>query len=209
MNNINFILSITFVFILSSGQGQAIETSNYNDEIEKYRKGKNIKLMYTESSPLDESLKKSFNGLNYFPANEVYKIEATLIADDQPEDIVMKTSTDRAPMYVRYGELNFVINGKEYKLAAFQNKKMLDLSTDTTRLFIPFRDGTSGKETYGGGRYVDCQIPENGNIVILDFNMAYNPYCAYNPKFSCVIPPDENRLNIKIEAGEKVFGEKH
>ena len=203
------LLSILFLFISMFSYSQALEVDSYQKEISKYRKGKNIKLMYTESSPLTQEQRKSFNGLIYFPADEIYKVEAKLVKDDQPEDIEMKTSTDRAPLYVRYGELHFTLNGKEYKLAAFQNKKMLDLSTDTNRLFVPFRDGTSGKETYGGGRYIDCQIPETGDIVILDFNMAYNPYCAYNPKYSCVIPPEENRLSIKIEAGEKTFGEKH
>jgi len=95
----------------------------------------------------------------------------------------------------------------DLKLAVFQNKKMLDLSQDTNLLFVPFRDGTSGKETYGGGRYFDCEIPPIGNSILLDFNKAYNPYCAYNPRFSCVIPPEENRLKIKIEAGEKLFEE--
>ncbi|MEZ5197703.1 MAG: DUF1684 domain-containing protein [Bacteroidales bacterium] len=209
MNKKSIVTSIILFCLCIFGYSQSLEVNSYQEEIDKFRKGKNIKLMYTESSPLDESQKKSFKGLIYFPANEAYRVEATLMKDDQPEDIIMKTSTDRTPMYVRYGELQFILNNKEYKLAAFQNKKMLDLSADTTRLFIPFRDETSGHETYGGGRYIDCQIPESGNIVIIDFNMAYNPYCAYNPKYSCVIPPEENRLSIKIEAGEKTFGEKH
>ena len=66
---------------------------------------------------------------------------------------------------------------------------------------------TSGKESYGGGRYVDCEIPEEGDVVLVDFNKAYNPYCAYNPRYSCVIPPEENRLEVRIEAGEKTFEE--
>ena len=119
----------------------------------------------------------------------------------------MKTSTDREPAYVRYGVVYFMIDTFNLKLAVFQNKKMLDLSQDTNLLFVPFRDGTNGKETYGGGRYFDCEIPLTGNMILLDFNKAYNPYCAYNPRFSCVIPPEENRKAVRIEAGEKVFEE--
>jgi uncharacterized protein (DUF1684 family) len=119
----------------------------------------------------------------------------------------MKTSTDRVPAYERYGEVTFELDGKELKLAVYRNKKMLDLSQDTNMLFIPFRDMTSGSETYGGGRYIDCEIPVAGDIIDLDFNKAYNPYCAYNHKYSCVIPPEENRLPVKIEAGEKVYEE--
>jgi len=166
-------------------------------------------LMYDEASPLTLEQRKSFSGLNYFPVDLKYYMEAELIKDDAPEIIIMKTSTDRAPAYVKYGVVNFMIDSINLTLAVYQNKKMLDLSTDTSHLFIPFRDATSGKESYGGGRYIDCEIPIEGSIIILDFNKAYNPYCAYNPKFSCVIPPEENHLPIRIVAGEKKFDENH
>ena len=179
----------------------------YNDTIQKFRTGKNIKLMYDEASPLTLEQRKSFAGLNYFAADLKFYIEAELVKDDAPETIIMKTSTDRAPAYVKYGVVNFKIDTINLTLAVYQNKKMLDLSKDQDHLFVPFRDATSGVESYGGGRYIDCDILEEGNIIILDFNKAYNPYCAYNPKFSCVIPPEENRLSIRIEAGEKKFEE--
>ena len=181
----------------------------YNDTIQKFRTGKNIKLMYDEASPLKLEQRKSFTGLNYFPPELKFYIEAELVKDDEPETIIMKTSTDRSPAYVKYGVVNFKIDTFNLTLALYQNKKMLDLSTDQNHLFVPFRDGTSGNETYGGGRYIDCEIPEDGNVIILDFNKAYNPYCAYNPKFSCVIPPEENQLTIRIAAGEKKFDEDH
>ena len=211
MKNKVYISIFVFLFIsvsvvLCQNESDSIVIS-YKAEIEKYRKGKNIKLMYSESSPFEKSQLNNFNGLNYFPANIKYKVEATLIKNEKPEDVIMKTSTDREPLYVRYGEVKFKIDTFNLTLAVFQNKKMLDLSKDEKYLFVPFKDETSGKESYGGGRYIDCEIPESGNTMILDFNKAYNPYCAYNHKYSCVIPPEENRMPIRIEAGEKKYEE--
>jgi uncharacterized protein len=184
-----------------------INSSDYNTMIEKYRTGKNIKMLYAESTPLTQEQLSSFKGLKYYEPDVHYRIDAKLVKDKKQEVILMKTSTDREPAYVRYGEVRFELDGKEMKLAVYQNKKMLDLSQDTNILFIPFRDLTNGSETYGGGRYIDCEIPLSGDAIFLDFNYAYNPYCAYNHKFSCVIPPEENRLPVRIEAGEKVFEE--
>jgi uncharacterized protein len=197
-------------FLISFGIGQTKEDSlitKYTEEIGKYRNGKNIKLMYGESTPLLPEQLKDFKGLKYFEPDLKYKVEGKLVKDDKQEIVLMKTSTDREPAYVRYGVVYFKIDTFDLKLAVFQNKKMLDLSQDTNLLFVPFRDGTNGKETYGGGRYFDCEIPLTGNTILLDFNKAYNPYCAYNPRFSCVIPPEENRLAVRIEAGEKIFEE--
>ena len=202
------------ILIFSLGIAQAISQSNnqdqfinYNDTIQKFRMGKNIKLMYDEASPLTLEQRRSFTGLNYFAADLKYYVEAELIKDETPETIIMKTSTDRAPAYVKYGVVNFIIDSIELTLSVYQNKKMLDLSKDEKHLFVPFRDATSGNESYGGGRYIDCEIPAEGNVIILDFNKTYNPYCAYNPKYSCVIPPEENQLPVRIAAGEKKFKE--
>jgi uncharacterized protein (DUF1684 family) len=205
-------LKLFGIFLLLINAASAIsqtepidDKSDYNTEIDNYRRGKNIKLMYGDATPLLPEQQKSFKGLNYFPPDIVYLVEATLVKADKQEEIIMKTSGDRTPIYIRYGVINFNLMGKAYTLAVFQNKKMLDLSQDTNSLFIPFHDETSGKESYGGGRYLDCEIPSTGDKLMIDFNKAYNPYCAYNHKYSCVIPPEENRLTVKIKAGEKVF----
>ncbi len=198
------IYSLIYLSVLSQVE-QDSAIIKFNEEIEKHRTGKNIKLMYSDPTPLLPEQRKSFEGLNYFPANIKYQVEGTLVKDEIPETVIMETSGDKTPFYVRYGEVHFKIDSIELKLAVFQNKKMLDLSKDTNHLFVPFRDGTSEKESYSSGRYIDCEIPDEGNVLVLDFNKAYNPYCAYNPKYSCVIPPEENRLSIRIEAGEKKF----
>lgn len=208
----NTLILLTLIYSLMSLSAKTQEgvdstMINFNEEIEKHRTGKNIKLMYSDPSPLLQEQKKSFDGLKYFPPDIKYQVEGKLVKDDEPETVIMKTSGERTPFYIRYGTVQFNIDGNELKLAVYQNKKMLDLTMDTNHLFVPFRDGTSGKESYKGGRYVDCVIPEEGNTMSLDFNKAYNPYCAYNPKYQCVIPPEENRLSIRIEAGEKKFEE--
>ncbi len=208
LSSIILIFSLTASLAVSQTEVQE-KIINYNDTIQKFRKGKNIKLMYDEASPLTLEQRKTFNGLNYFAADMKYLVEGELVKDETPETIFMKTSTDRSPAYVKYGVVNFTIDTLHLTLSVYQNKKMLDLSQDQNHLFVPFRDGTSGQESYGGGRYIDCEIPDEGNTIILDFNKAYNPYCAYNPKYSCVIPPEENQLPARIEAGEKMFEESH
>jgi len=180
---------------------------DYKTEIENHRKGRNIKMVYTEGSPLPVEERKNFDGLKYFEIDKKYKLEATLVKAEEQQTIAMKTSTDREPEYIQYGEIMFTLHGEDYKLLVYQSKKLLDVQKEVDHIFIPFRDKTSGKESYGGGRYVDCKLPTDGKTVVIDFNKAYNPYCAYNPKYSCVIPPEENRLSVRIEAGEKTYSE--
>jgi hypothetical protein len=116
----------------------------------------------------------------------------------------MKTTTERLPEYSIYGVVTFRHKGKNVTLNVYQNIELVKKPGYEKNLFIPFNDRTNGVETYGGGRFID--ITENGaDKVIIDFNKAYNPYCAYNHKYSCPIPPEENDLKIKIKAGEKIW----
>ena len=114
----------------------------------------------------------------------------------------MPTSTERKAIYRRYGYLEFTFEDQLYRLTVYQNVASKRKTTYEGDLFIPFRDATSSNETYGGGRYLDLKIPSSSNVII-DFNLAYNPYCAYSPRYSCPIPPEENTLPIPIRAGEK------
>jgi uncharacterized protein len=114
----------------------------------------------------------------------------------------MKTTTERLPEYSIYGSVTFRHKGKSYKLNVYQNIELVKKPGFEKHLFIPFNDETNGNETYGGGRFLD--VYENGeDVLLIDFNKAYNPYCAYNHKYSCPIPPEANNLKIKIKAGEK------
>ena len=112
-----------------------------------------------------------------------------------------------APEYREYGELRFKLDEKKFKLTLYQNIKLMEKERYEDYLFIPFTDETNGEESYGGGRYIDFRIPK-GKEVVLDFNKAYNPYCAYNSKYSCPIPPPKNDLSIPIKAGVKAW-DKH
>jgi hypothetical protein len=112
----------------------------------------------------------------------------------------MPTSTDRMPLYSKYGELTFKINGKELTLQVFQNQELIKREGYEDYLFVPFADLTNGGETYGGGRYLDFHIPKSDEVYI-DFNKAYNPYCAYSDRYSCPKVPDENYLDVLVEAG--------
>ena len=119
----------------------------------------------------------------------------------------METTTDRLPEYVQYGVLKFTLRGEEYELKIYQNINLIEREGYEDYLFLPFLDDTNGEESYGGGRYIEARIPE-GDTMEIDFNKAYNPYCAYNEKYSCPIVPRENYLPLKVEAGVKAF-EKH
>ena len=116
----------------------------------------------------------------------------------------MKTTTSRRPLYVKYGELHFEIDGISCQLNVYQNVEFSKKPGYKNSLFLPFTDYTSGVESYGGGRYIDLEI-QKGNNWTIDFNQAYNPYCAYNEKYSCPIVPEENDLKVEIKAGVKAF----
>ena len=116
----------------------------------------------------------------------------------------MKTTTNRVSEKRVFGVLSFMLKGEEYELSIYQGKDLMHREGFEDYLFLPFFDETNGDETYGGGRYIDARIPE-GDIMTIDFNKAYNPYCAYNDKYSCPIVPRKNYLAMKVEAGVKAF----
>jgi uncharacterized protein len=155
-------------------------------------------------SPLTKEDFKHFKGLDFFSINEKYIVQATFIRTKKEKPFGMKTTTSRTPLYVKYGELHFLIDEKDFKLNVYQNKDLIKKPGYADYLFLPFSDLTCGKESYIGGRYVDMRI-QKGKIWTIDFNKAYNPYCAYNYKYSCPIVPLENDLDIEIFAGVKKF----
>jgi uncharacterized protein (DUF1684 family) len=157
-----------------------------------------------EKSPLTSEDFASFKSLDFFPINTNFIVEAKFVRLPNEKIFKMKTSTSRAPEYVKYGELIFTIDGKDFKLYVYQNIELIKKAGFEDYLFLPFSDLTCGKDSYIGGRYIDMRIPK-GNTTTIDFNKAYNPYCAYNHKYSCPIVPLENDLEIAILAGVKKF----
>ncbi len=116
----------------------------------------------------------------------------------------MKTSTDRTPKFIKYGEAHFELNGQHFKLNLYQDVEFTKNPKYKDDLFLPFFDETSGKESYIGGKYIDLKVPK-GNTITIDFNTSYNPYCAYSYRFSCPKVPLENDLKVAIRAGVKKF----
>jgi len=170
-----------------------------------FQKEINAEYKDATTSPLKEEDRKEFKSLDFFKYDSTYVVEAIFTRTENELPFKMKTTTDRLPEYVKYGVLEFFLNDGIFKLNVYQNQELIKKEGYEDYLFLPFSDETNGIESYGGGRYIDLRIPTN-NKVIIDFNSAYNPYCAYNDKYSCPIVPRENYLRTKIKAGVKAFG---
>lgn len=171
---------------------------------EEFQKNLNEEFADAKKSPLTEKDLTEFKALDFFSIDDSFVVEAKFTKSKNEKSFEMKTTTDRMPLYVKYGEVSFVIKGENFKLNVYQNLDLMKRPGFKNHLFLPFSDLTSGDETYGGGRYIDLEIPK-GKTITIDFNQAYNPYCAYNVKYSCPIVPAENNLAIQINAGVKKF----
>lgn len=157
-----------------------------------------------KESPLKPLDREHFTGLDFYAYNPEFCVEAKLKKTPQEQPFAMKTSGSRTPLYVKHGELHFRLKEKEYKLNVYRNIDLSKQEQYKNHLFLPFTDLTSGVESYGGGRYIDLEATEKESLT-LDFNQAYNPYCAYNEGYSCPIPPKENDLLLEVKAGVKKF----
>ncbi len=168
------------------------------EEIKIHRISKDRFYKEHPQSPLTPSQKERFERLEYFDYNPELVFTLELNRYDDPEVVTMETSDNRIRDYYRIGYFDFEVDGQPARLHVYQDTQNSDY------YFIPFRDSTSGKETYGAGRYVEVEKLRDGRF-LLDFNMAYNPYCAYNSRYSCPIPLAENTLKVPIKAGEKNY----
>lgn len=146
-------------------------------------------------SPLKPEQQTDFQGLRYYPENPTLRLTVGLDTNTPHDFMMMQTSTGSQRRYTRAGKISFTVAGQPAELWVYQ---------DDHGYFLPFRDATGQDETYGAGRYLEPDTDADGKLLV-DFNLAYNPYCAYNERFSCPIPPRENWLTVRIEAGEKNF----
>lgn len=191
------------VILLMIGSGCEQEVSEVSKAV-RFQKNLNKEFSDKNSSPLPPDALKKFVELEMYPINERFIVEATLERTPEEKPFEMLTTTDRKPTYKKYGILHFSLNGKNLSLSVYQDLALIAKEAYKNHLFVPFTDLTSGVTTYGGGRYLDMEIPTADRFYI-NFNMAYNPYCVYNPKYSCPIPPEENFLNTEIHAGVKDY----
>jgi uncharacterized protein len=169
--------------------------------LDQFRAQKDDFFQHDWQSPLTADQREGFSGLKYYPENSALRLTLPIEPHADQETVTMITSTGSAREYVKYGQFSFEVNDEIATLQVYQDP-------EGEYFFLPFVDATAPDETYGAGRYLDIEPIGNGEFLI-DFNYAYNPYCAYNDKWSCPIPPRENRVKVRIEAGEKKYNEGH
>jgi uncharacterized protein (DUF1684 family) len=174
------------------------QQQDYIDALEAQRAEKDAYFRRNPYSPLEPEDRQTFSGLKYYEPDLAFQYILQLQPAD-PERITLQTNTGDEQTYNRIGTVKFEVDGEPAEAAIYQ-------STNDDDLFLPFRDATSGKETYGAGRYLEPVDLGNAEVLV-DFNLAYNPYCAYSPNYSCPLPPVENWLKVPIRAGEKKFQE--
>jgi hypothetical protein len=199
--SIIFFLLAQGIPVTARGEDQK-EITLQEQRVLKWRKERDAFFKNHQRSPLLPQDKRHFKGLKYYPFDPRYvlsgKIERFIFHINNPKYYAtFLTNKGTNKRYLRYGKFHFTLNGKEYTIEIYK-------SILSDYLFIPFKDKTNEKETYGGGRYIDAEILP-GYKMALDFNMAYHPSCAYNEKFVCVFPPRENMMDIEIRAGEKNY----
>lgn len=191
------VIGVSIIYALQGGETE----EEYVERIVEERERTERFMQSSRESPFaPENI--SYQGLNFYEPKPSYRIRARLTPIQSQKLLQMPTSTGEEEKYIRYAYADFEIEGQQVRLLILQP------FDSQNKLFLPFSDATSGEETYGGGRYLDIDMPaRTSKSIELDFNEAYNPYCAYNPTYSCPLPPKENILNIPIRAGEKAYKE--
>ncbi|MFH1184452.1 MAG: DUF1684 domain-containing protein [Chloroflexota bacterium] len=168
-------------------------------ELDEFRRARDHFFAHDPQSPLTARQRQNFSGLRYFPENPGLRLEVVVEPAAEKAPVEMQTSTGDVQVYTRAGRFQFDVNGQQAELTIYESPG---------GLFLPFVDALTGLETYPAGRYLEPE-PLAGGRVLVDFNLAYNPYCAYNAQWSCPLPPFENRLKLPIRAGEQVFDDTH
>ena len=196
-------MRIFLIFLSFLLTGFSFAQKSYKDSIESYFK------KYVKEHEVVAGKDKEF--MSFFPVNEKYRMICRFERTMNTPWFRMESSGAIKKNYRVYGILHFTINDTAVTLNIYQSQDLMTTKQYKDHLFIPFTDATSGEETYESGRYLDLEITDIVNDkVLIDFNKAYNPYCAYvSGKFNCPIPPSENRLKVAIRAGEKAFGRSH
>ena len=194
-------LTVLGILILSFVAGAQAQT--YKDSIIEFRKQYIRELLAETNGPVKSSQAKNFS---FFPTDRSYCVWADFKETPGTLPFMVPTHSGKSRPYKEYGTLTFYIHDTMQVLHVYQSMELLKDAKYKSYLFLPFRDMTNYEATYGGGRYIDLMLDDvKSGRVLLDFNKAYNPYCAYTDGYSCPIPPDENRLHIEITVGEKTF----
>lgn len=178
--------------------------SSYLATIKKERQEKNLSFRGAKNSPFEDADRATFDSLTYYAPDIKYRVDADYEVFPNPDTVKMPLTTGETEPYLKYGKATFNLEGQQNSLLLY-----LKVNTTDSSLFVPFTDKTNGSETYGGGRFLDIPKPApDAELVTLDFNKAYNPFCVYNYNYSCPVPPPANRLPIPVRAGEKAYTKK-
>jgi uncharacterized protein (DUF1684 family) len=169
-------------------------------DIKKFQDELNLHYKDAAQSPLDPKDRKRFKKHDFFKTDLKYRVVARLDRNVSQEIFQMKTSTARTAKYKKYAVATFQLDGQDYSLTLYQSMDLTQSAEYKDYLFLPFLDKTSGEESYGAGRYIDLRLTD-GDEIVIDFNQAYNPYCAYSNRYSCPRVPEENNLGVAIRAG--------
>ena len=191
---------LAFILVIVSLAINNFHVNEYKFSIQKYRNEKDDFFLSDEQSPVKN--KEAFEGLLYYDVFLKYKLKAKLefVNSDSATVFKLPRNDGQFSEYVRFAKAHFTIDTKPYQLLLLKS-----INSEDSTLFLPFNDKTNGEFTYQGGRYLDIAYSPRSKYIDIDFNLAYNPYCVYNYKYSCPLPPSENHLPIKIEAGEKLY----
>ena len=173
----------------------------FNTDLTPFQREINDFFKDASVSPLKKRDLKNFRGLDFFTYDSTYLVTAKLTKTPKEKPFMMLTTTDMMVEYIKYGTVSFELLNNQYSLDIYKN---LEDPNERDNLFLPFLDDTNGNESYGGGRYINLDIPQVDNLII-DFNSAFNPYCVYDEKYSCPIVPTENYLPLEIKAGVMNF----
>ena len=199
MKKIFIFLSIFIAF--------SIKAQSYSESIIKHRQSYKDEFLKETNSPVKAEDMKYFD---FYEPDSTFRVKCDFTKTNFYSTFKIPTVDGKQKEYFKYGILSFKIKGENLQLNVYQSLSLMKIPKYKNYLFIPFKDSTSGKQTYGGGRYLDFETTDiKGDVVILDFNKAYNPYCAFSNEYSCPIPPKENHLKVRIEAGEKNFKQSH
>ncbi len=182
-------------------------SEDYAKRILKSRVEKDKLFKEGEGSPLSKPQKEVFDELSYYPPAIAFRVEADYVLADIKEQILLDTNTGKDRAFLKFAKARFSLGGKQHDIWLLKPLRVLP-GQPKNLLFLPFTDETCGITTHGSGRYIDLEAPA-GPTIVIDFNQAYNPYCAYNEVYECPVPPKENHLGVLVEAGEKKFTENH
>ena len=196
------ILPILFFFISLNTFAQS-----YSEQIAKHRESYKQDFINESNSPLKEN---DLQNLHFYNPDSTYKVVADVEILKNEKIFKMPTYDGTSKEFYRFAKINFTLNGKPVQMTLYKSIALASNPAYKDLLFLPFTDETNKKETYGGGRYIDLSSKEiTANKIEVDFNKAYNPYCAYSDGYRCPVPPEENDLQLEIRAGEMLYtGEK-